>query len=114
MSQDCLFCKIVKNELPSEKVYEDDLVLAFNDIAPQAPVHVVIIPKAHYESILSISAGDEIIGHIHSVANRIALKLGIADSGFRLVNNCGKDGNQTVPHLHYHLLGGRPMLWPPG
>ncbi len=114
MSEDCLFCKIVRNEIPSEKVFEDDLVLAFRDINPQAPVHIIIIPKKHYESILSISAGDEIIGHIHLVANRIALNKGIAETGFRLVNNCGRDGNQTIGHLHYHLLGGRPLLWPPG
>ncbi|KNZ42012.1 histidine triad nucleotide-binding protein [Acetobacterium bakii] len=114
MSQDCIFCKIVRKEIPTEFIYEDDLVVAFNDINPQAPVHVIIIPKEHYESILSVSAGDDIIGHIHLVANRIVLKLGIAKTGFRLVNNTGRDGNQTVPHLHYHLLGGRELLWPPG
>ncbi len=114
MSQDCLFCKIVAGEIPSTVVYEDDEVMAFEDIDPQAPIHVIIIPKKHYDSILSVSAGDTIISHIHTVANRIVLKLGIADSGFRLVNNCGEDGGQTVPHLHYHLLGGRSMEWPPG
>lgn len=114
MSQDCIFCKIVKKEIPADIVYEDDLVIAFNDIAPQAPVHVIIIPKEHFDSLLSVPAGIDIIGHMHTVANRIALKVGIAKTGFRLVNNCGKDGNQTVPHLHYHLLGGRPLLWPPG
>jgi len=114
MSQDCIFCKIVRKEIPTEFIYEDDLVVAFNDITPQAPVHVIIIPKEHYESILSVSAGDDIIGHMHLVANRIVLKLGIANTGFRLVNNTGRDGNQTVLHLHYHLLGGRQLLWPPG
>jgi histidine triad (HIT) family protein len=114
MSQDCIFCKIVNKEIPTEFVYEDDLVIAFNDIAPQAPVHIIIIPKKHYDSILSVDAGNDIIGHIHTVANRIVLKEGLVDSGFRLVNNCGRDGNQTVPHLHYHLLGGRLLLWPPG
>lgn len=114
MPQNCIFCKIARKEIPTEFVYEDDLVLAFNDIDPQAPVHVIIIPKEHYESILSVPAGDNIISHIHTVANRIVLKEGLVDSGFRLVNNCGRDGNQTVPHLHYHLLGGRLLLWPPG
>ncbi len=114
MSQDCIFCKIVNKEIPADVVYEDDRVVAFNDIAPQAPIHVIIIPKEHFDSILSVQAGNDIICHVHTVANRIALKTGIAESGFRLVNNCGKDGNQTVPHLHYHLLGGRPLLWPPG
>ncbi len=111
---DCIFCKIVSGEIPSTVVYEDEQVIAFNDIDPQAPIHVVIIPKEHFESILSVPAGNEIISHIHTVANRIVLKLGIADKGFRLVNNCGVDGGQTVPHLHYHLLGGRYMEWPPG
>ncbi|MGV8905561.1 MAG: histidine triad nucleotide-binding protein [Acetobacterium sp.] len=114
MSQDCLFCKIVRKEIPAEIVFEDDSVLAFNDIDPQAPVHVIIIPKEHHDSILTVLAGDDIISHMHTVANRIALKTGVAKTGFRLVNNCGKDGNQSVPHLHYHLLGGRPLLWPPG
>jgi len=114
MSQDCIFCKIVAGEIPSEKVYEDDLVLAFKDIDPQAPVHIIIIPKKHYDSILSVSAGDPIIGHIQTVVNRLALKFGIANDGFRLVNNCGVDGGQSVPHLHFHLLGGRSMAWPPG
>ena len=114
MAEDCLFCKIAAGEIPATVVYEDDAVLAFKDIAPQAPVHVVIIPKEHYDSILSVPAGDDIISHIHTVANRLVLKLGIADDGFRLVNNCGEAGGQTVPHLHYHLLGGRNMEWPPG
>ncbi|MEG1432042.1 MULTISPECIES: histidine triad nucleotide-binding protein [Eubacterium] len=114
MAEDCLFCKIATGEIPATVVYEDNAVLAFKDIAPQAPVHVVIIPKEHYDSILSVPAGDDIISHIHTVANRIVLKLGIADDGFRLVNNCGEAGGQTVPHLHYHLLGGRKMEWPPG
>lgn len=114
MAQDCVFCKILSGEIPSDVVYEDDDVLAFKDIDPQAPVHIVIIPKKHYDSILSVSAGDPIISHIHMVVNRLALKLGIADEGFRVVNNCGVAGGQSVPHLHYHLLGGRNMEWPPG
>lgn len=112
--EDCIFCKIANKEIPADIIYEDKTVIAFNDIEPQAPVHILIIPKEHYASILSVPAGDDIIGHIHMVANRIALKEGIAKTGFRLVNNCGKDGNQSVPHLHYHLLGGRMLTWPPG
>jgi histidine triad (HIT) family protein len=114
MDPDCLFCKIIAGEIPSTKVYEDDDVLAFKDIDPQAPIHFVLIPKKHYDSVLSVPAGDPIISHIMTVANRLALKYEIADSGFRLVNNCGVAGGQTVPHLHFHLLGGRDMQWPPG
>lgn len=114
MSEDCIFCKIARKEIPTEFVYEDDWVLAFNDINPQAPVHVIIIPKEHHDSILTVPAGDDIISQLHLAAIRIALKTRIAKTGFRLVNNCGEDGNQTVHHLHYHLLGGRPLLWPPG
>lgn len=114
MAEDCLFCKIVKGEIPSKIVYEDDFVLAFEDIDPQAPVHILIIPKKHYDSLLTVSAGDGVISHIHTAAVRLALKLGIADTGFRLVNNCGTEGGQTVHHLHYHLLGKRQMQWPPG
>lgn len=111
---DCLFCKIAKKDIPSETVYEDDLVMAFKDIEPQAPIHFLIIPKAHYDSVLTVPAGNDIITHMHIVANRLALKHGIADTGFRLVNNCGDNGGQTVLHLHYHLLGGRNLEWPPG
>lgn len=111
---DCLFCKIVKKEIPSEIIYEDDQVIAIKDIEPQAPIHFLIIPKDHYNSILTVPAGHEIISQIHIVANRLALKHGIADTGFRLVNNCGEDGGQSVPHLHYHILGGRSLNWPPG
>lgn len=114
MDENCIFCKIANGELPSEIVYEDDDVLAFKDIAPQAPVHIVIIPKQHYQSVLTVPPGDPIYAHMLSAANRVALKLGIADDGFRIVCNCGKDGGQTVGHLHFHLLGGREMAWPPG
>lgn len=110
----CLFCKIAKKEIPAEVVYEDDNIIVIKDINPQAPIHVLIIPKEHYESILTVPAGNNIISEMHIVANRLALKFGIADSGFRLVNNCGEDGGQTVDHIHYHLLGGRSLGWPPG
>ncbi|MBF7096861.1 histidine triad nucleotide-binding protein [Alkalibacter mobilis] len=112
--EDCLFCKIARKEIPAEIVYEDDNIIAIKDIDPQAPIHVLIIPKEHYESILTVSAGNNIISEIHIIANRLAVKFGIVDSGFRLVNNCGENGGQTVDHLHYHLLGGRSLSWPPG
>lgn len=114
MADECIFCKIVNGEIPSEKVHEDDHVLAFKDIDPQAPVHIIIIPKKHHQSIMTVPAGEPIIAQMLETANRIALKIGIADSGFRLVTNVGEDGGQTVPHLHFHLLGGRAMQWPPG
>jgi histidine triad (HIT) family protein len=112
--EDCLFCKIVKKEVPAEIVYEDDKVVAFKDINPQAPVHILIVPVQHFDSILNVPAGNDIISHIHTVVNRLVIKYDIAQSGFRLVTNCGVDGGQTVNHLHYHLLGGRSFGWPPG
>lgn len=112
---DCVFCKIVSGEIPSTKVYEDDKVLAFKDINPEAPVHIVIIPKNHIESLNSIKEEDiNIISHILITAKNLAKDLGISEKGYRLVNNCGKDGGQTVNHLHFHLLGGRLLQWPPG
>lgn len=112
---DCIFCNIVSGNIPSEKVYEDDLILAFKDINPVAPVHVVIIPKKHIDSVMTM--GDEhknLIGHIFLKAQSIAEKLGISETGFRIVNNCGKDGGQSVMHMHFHLIGGRSLQWPPG
>lgn len=112
---DCIFCKIVDGEIPSQKVYEDDKVLAFKDISPVAPVHIIIIPKKHIESVLYIDETNvDIISHIVITANKIAKEFGISEKGFRLVNNCGKEGGQTVPHMHFHLIGGRDMQWPPG
>lgn len=112
---DCLFCKIINGEIPSNKVYEDDLVYAFNDISPEAPVHILIVPKKHYDSILDVNDKDlSIIGHINKVATIIAKETGIDKSGFRIINNCGEEGGQTVNHIHYHLLGGRMLKWPPG
>lgn len=112
---DCLFCKIIAKEIPSEKVYEDDLVYAFRDIEPQAPVHVLIIPKKHIASVNEIT--DEncaVVGHIFKVAAEIAKKEGIAENGYRIVTNTGDGAGQTVKHLHYHMLGGRSLQWPPG
>ena len=111
---DCIFCKIAHNEIPSKKLYEDDEIVAFNDLEPQAPVHVLIIPKAHISSANEITAeNSDIIGKIFMVAAKIAKEQGL-DKGYRIVNNCGENGGQTVQHLHFHLLGGRKMHWPAG
>lgn len=112
---DCLFCKIINGEIPSNKVYEDEKVYAFYDISPAAPVHVLIIPREHIPSANALTAENApVVGHIFRVAAELAKELGIAESGYRIVNNCGEDGGQTVPHLHFHLLGGRSLAWPPG
>lgn len=106
----CIFCKIVNGEIPSSKVYEDDKVLAFNDINPVAPHHILVIPKKHYDSILDIKDDEmEIIAHIHSVINTIALDKDFAKNGFRIINNCGDDGGQEVKHIHYHILAGKKL-----
>jgi histidine triad (HIT) family protein len=111
---DCIFCKIANGEIPSNKAYEDDKCLAFYDLDPQAPTHVLIIPKEHIESARCITPeNSEIVAHIFEVAAKLAQELNL-DGGFRIVNNCDKDGGQTVMHLHFHLLGGRAMAWPPG
>lgn len=113
--KDCLFCKIIKKEIPSTMVYEDEKVFAFKDINPVAPIHVLIIPKQHISSLMEVDETNaEVIGHIHLVAKKIAEELGLSEKGCRLVNNCGKDGGQTVGHIHFHLLGGRELGWPPG
>lgn len=112
---DCIFCKIASKEIESDLVYEDEYVVAFKDINPQAPVHVLIVPKEHIPSIMDVNESNaEIIRHIILTAKQLAAKLGIDKAGFRLVNNCGEEGGQTVHHLHFHLLGGRTMTWPPG
>ncbi|MBQ8541492.1 MAG: histidine triad nucleotide-binding protein [Clostridia bacterium] len=112
---DCLFCKIIAGEIPSSKVYEDEYVYAFNDISPEAPLHVLIVPKAHIASCNEITEENaEVVSKIFLVAKKIAAEKGIAENGYRIVNNCGDDGGQTVKHLHFHLLGGRSLSWPPG
>lgn len=111
---DCIFCKIVKGEIPSTLIYEDETVIAFEDINPQAPVHFIIIPKEHIKSVLEINESKkELMGHIIYVASKLAKEKGL-DDGFRIVNNCGEDGGQTVEHIHFHILGKRKLLWPPG
>lgn len=111
---DCLFCKIASGNIPSDKVYEDDTVIAFRDISPKAPVHVLIIPKKHVESVAALDEDDyDTVGHIFRVAKKLSEELELED-GFRIVANTGPDGGQTVYHLHFHLMGGRAMGWPPG
>ncbi|MBQ8526076.1 MAG: histidine triad nucleotide-binding protein [Clostridia bacterium] len=113
--EDCIFCKIANGEIPTEYVYEDELVAAFNDISPVAPVHILIVPKAHISSALELDdSNKDVVGHIFTVASKLARDKGFAENGFRLVNNCGRDGGQTVQHLHFHLLAGRNLEWPPG
>lgn len=107
---DCIFCKIVENQIPSQNVYEDETVLAFRDISPQAPVHILIIPKKHIADMNAVQPSDWlIIGDIHRAAQKIAQEQGIASSGYRLINNCGKDSGQLVFHIHYHLVGGEDL-----
>ncbi len=111
---DCLFCKIVAGKIPCNNVYEDDKVIAFTDINPQAPVHILIIPKKHITSVADTSEREmDIYARIMSVGKRLAEEFGLK-GGYRLVTNIGKDGGQAVDHLHFHLLGGRKMGWPPG
>ena len=115
MSTNCLFCRIVAGEIPAAKVHEDDLVVAIRDLHPVAPVHLLLIPRAHIESALDLGAADApVAGRLLAVAAALARSEGIADGGYRLVINAGADGGQTVGHLHVHLLGGRAMEWPPG
>jgi len=112
---DCIFCKIVKKEIPADIVYEDEKVLAFNDINPQAPYHILIIPKKHISTLLDLTEEDkELIGHIYLVAKKLAEEKGFADRGYRVVVNCKEEAGQTVFHIHFHVLAGREMGWPPG
>ena len=107
---DCVFCKIIKGEIPSEKVYEDDKVLAFKDINPAAPIHVLVIPKEHVQNVLEINhENKEMISDIFLAINKIAKQLGIDQNGFRVITNCGKDAGQEVMHLHFHILAGGKM-----
>ena len=111
---DCIFCKIANKEIDSKLIFEDDKVVAFRDLNPQAPQHILIIPKKHFANILE-ATDKELVAHIFvDVVPQIAKIVGVEESGFRLVINTGKEGGQTVEHLHIHLLGGRDMQWPPG
>ncbi len=110
MYENCLFCKIIKGEIPSSKVYEDEEILAFNDIQPVAPIHVLVIPKKHISSLAEMKEGEEkIISKIYKVINEIAEKQGFKENGYRVIVNCGKDGGQEVGHLHFHLLAGTKL-----
>ena len=110
--ENCLFCKIVAGDIPSNKAYEDADILAFHDIAPQAPVHVLIIPKRHIASANALTRGDDaVLCKMFEVARLLAKDLGIDETGYRLITNIGPDGGQTVPHLHLHLIGGRELKW---
>ena len=112
---DCIFCKIARKEIPAHIAFENERVIAFHDLFPQAPIHLLVIPKAHYDSLNDVPASDAaLLGELISVATAIAREQGVADDGYRVVMNCNKDGGQSVGHIHLHLLGGRPLSWPPG
>lgn len=112
---DCLFCKIIKREIPADIVYEDDEVLAFNDISPQAPTHILIIPKRHISTLNDIEEQDlTLMGRLPFIAAKLAKQLGFAEEGYRVVMNCNEKGGQTVYHIHMHLMGGRRFTWPAG
>ena len=109
MKDDCLFCKIIKGEIPSTKVYEDESVIAFKDLNPQAPVHILVVPKKHYENVLDVEENDNIISKIYLAINKIAKQEGFEKTGFRVINNCGKDAGQTVMHMHFHVIAGKKL-----
>lgn len=113
--EDCIFCKIVRKEVPAEIVYEDDKVMAFKDIQPSAPVHLLFIPKKHISTFFDLEEDDkDVLGAIHLAVVKVAKEMGLEEQGFRLVSNCKGDAGQLVFHLHFHLLGGRLLKWPPG
>jgi histidine triad (HIT) family protein len=115
MSADCLFCKMVSGAIQPDKVYEDADVLAFRDINPKAPVHVLVVPKRHVSTLNDLSDADAALaGKLLLAGQKVAKQLGVADSGYRIVNNCNGEGGQVVWHVHMHVLGGRQMHWPPG
>ncbi|HBX22828.1 MAG TPA: histidine triad nucleotide-binding protein [Desulfotomaculum sp.] len=113
--QDCIFCKIVKKEIPAEIVYENDDVLVFKDIKPASPIHLLLIPKKHIPTFFDLQPEDsKIIGEVQRAAATVARDMGLTKQGFRLVSNCMEDAGQLVFHIHYHMLAGRPLQWPPG
>lgn len=108
--EDCIFCKIINGEIPSEKLYEDDEVIAFKDIQPAAPIHVLVVPKKHISNLLEVKKEDSyLISHIYEVINKLAKDLSIEEEGFRVIVNCGKDAGQEVMHIHFHLLAGKKL-----
>jgi len=112
---DCLFCKLINGDIPTDIVYQDDDVFAFHDVSPQAPIHILVIPKQHIATINDTDESHQaVLGKLVLTAKKIAKEQGIADNGYRLVVNCNQDGGQTVFHIHLHLLGGRSLSWPPG
>jgi histidine triad (HIT) family protein len=112
---DCIFCKIIASEIPSKIVYQDDLIFAFHDIQPAAPIHILVIPKKHIADVNAISQEDEmVLGHLLLMVKKIAAEQGIAEKGYRLIVNTGPNANQVVQHLHVHILGGKPMRHPMG
>ncbi|MFH1753720.1 MAG: histidine triad nucleotide-binding protein [Candidatus Omnitrophota bacterium] len=115
MEKECLFCKIAEKKIPAAIVYEDEETVAFDDIKPQAPIHIIVIPKRHIEKISNIDDGDSALtARLIMATSKIAKEKGLTESGYRLVINCGKDAGQEVFHIHVHLLGGRKLRWPPG
>ena len=108
--EDCIFCKIIKKEIPADIVYEDEQIIAFKDINPAAPIHILVIPKKHISSLVELKEDDEIlIGRIYTIINKIADEQGVSKSGYRVIVNCGKDGGQEICHLHFHLLAGKKL-----
>ena len=108
--EDCIFCKIIRKEIPSEIVYEDEKVIAFKDVNPAAPIHILVVPKKHIETLLDVKDEDsELISYIYQIINKIAKNEGFAENGFRVIVNCGKDSGQEVMHIHFHVLGGKKL-----
>jgi len=115
VAEDCLFCRIVAGDIPSSRVHEDDEVIAFRDLAPRAPTHILVIPRRHIGSAADLSEADgPLLGRLFAVTAAVAREQGIADAGYRIISNVGRWGGQTVDHLHLHLMGGRAFDWPPG
>lgn len=106
---DCIFCKIVKGEIPSTKVYEDESVIAFKDLNPQATIHILVVPKKHYNNVLDVEENDNIISKIYYAINKIAKQEGFEKDGFRVINNCGENAGQTVMHMHFHIIAGKKL-----
>ncbi len=106
---DCIFCKIANGEIPTEMVYEDEFVAAFKDLNPQAPIHILVVPKKHYDNVMQVEENDDIISKIYNAINKIAKKEKFDGNGFRVINNCGKDAGQTVMHMHFHIIAGKTL-----